>query len=141
MRLRWRRSRGKMMKWKKEEKREDKLRSYEFQSVDLLRRAMTHSSYSHENFRSLSILGLSVIQTSVSMKLLTKDLDVSAKEMNIKIAEVFNVEGCTLAPLPDRGRDWRRWLEFRRGRTCRRRWWFAPLRAIFSGVVMDSETR
>ncbi|CAK9162354.1 unnamed protein product [Ilex paraguariensis] len=53
---------------------------------------MTHSSYSEENNRALSILGESVIETWVSLRQLTKDIDVSPKDLNSLISEVSEVE-------------------------------------------------
>ena len=66
--------------------------SYTFKSIGLLRRAMTHASFSEENNKALSILGGSVIETTVSFQLLSKDIDVSAKELNRRISQVANVE-------------------------------------------------
>lgn len=65
---------------------------YEFQNIGLLRRAMTHSSYSEENNKAFSILGESIIETTVSLKLLTKDLDISSKDLNNWVSEVSKVE-------------------------------------------------
>ncbi|KAG6745993.1 hypothetical protein POTOM_050503 [Populus tomentosa] len=42
---------------------------YAFKNIGYLRRAMTHSSFSEENNKALSILGSNVIDTSVSMAL------------------------------------------------------------------------
>ncbi|KAM7475547.1 hypothetical protein LguiB_022790 [Lonicera macranthoides] len=66
--------------------------NYTFQSVDLLRRAMTHASYSQENNKALSVLGSSLIETSVSLRLLTKDIDISAKDLNHWISEMSKVD-------------------------------------------------
>lgn len=66
--------------------------SYTFQSIDLLRRAMTHSSFSEENNKALSILGASAIETSVSLQFLKKDIDASAKDLNHRILEISQVE-------------------------------------------------
>ncbi|KAL0307954.1 UNVERIFIED_CONTAM: protein NUCLEAR FUSION defective [Sesamum angustifolium] len=66
--------------------------NYTFKSVGLLRRAMTHASFSEENNKALSILGASVIETSVSLQSLIKDVDISAKDLNLKIADVSKVE-------------------------------------------------
>ncbi|KAJ8771853.1 hypothetical protein K2173_027030 [Erythroxylum novogranatense] len=60
--------------------------------MGLLRRAMTHSSFSEENNKALSILGSSVIDTSVSLHSLAKDIDMSPKELNRLIAEISKVE-------------------------------------------------
>ncbi|XP_010678735.2 protein NUCLEAR FUSION DEFECTIVE 2 [Beta vulgaris subsp. vulgaris] len=66
--------------------------NYTFDRIDLLRRAMTHASFSEENNRALSILGTSIIETSVSFRYLLDDIDTSSKSLNLKIAEVCNVE-------------------------------------------------
>lgn len=59
----------------------------------MLRRAMTHSSYSEENNKALSVLGESVIETSVALQSLRRDVDISAKDLNLAIAEASKVEG------------------------------------------------
>lgn len=70
--------------------------SYTFEKIDLLRRAMTHASFSEENNRALSIFGASVIETAVSFQSLSKDIDFSSKDLNRIIAEVSKVESsCT----------------------------------------------
>ncbi|GMY24619.1 protein NUCLEAR FUSION DEFECTIVE 2 isoform X2 [Fagus crenata] len=69
---------------------------YPFQNLSLLRRAMTHASFSEENNRALSILGVNVIETSVSLRLLGNDIDISSKELNRRLAEISKVESsCT----------------------------------------------
>ncbi|XP_061338670.1 protein NUCLEAR FUSION DEFECTIVE 2 [Gastrolobium bilobum] len=65
---------------------------YTFKSISLLRRAMTHASFSEENNKAFSILGASVIETSVSFQLLSKDVDVSAKELNTRLSQISNVD-------------------------------------------------
>lgn len=54
---------------------------------------MTHSSYSEENNKALSILGESVIETSLALQSLIKDVDISSKDLNNLISEVSKVEG------------------------------------------------
>ncbi|RAL41200.1 unnamed protein product [Cuscuta campestris] len=71
--------------------------NYTFQDVALLRRAMTHSSYSAENNKVLSIFGEGVIETAVSMQLLVKDIDVSSKELHEEISRVSKVESSCAA--------------------------------------------
>ncbi|XP_021718970.1 protein NUCLEAR FUSION DEFECTIVE 2-like [Chenopodium quinoa] len=66
--------------------------NYTFHRIDLLRRAMTHASFSEENNRALSILGTSIIETSVSFRYLLNDMDISSKTLNRVIAEACNVE-------------------------------------------------
>ncbi|XVF54154.1 hypothetical protein PTKIN_Ptkin05aG0158000 [Pterospermum kingtungense] len=65
---------------------------YNFKSVGLLRRAMTHASFSEENNKALSILGTRVIETSVLLRSLQKDIDISSKELNNLLMEISNVE-------------------------------------------------
>lgn len=66
--------------------------NYSFTNIGLLRRAMTHSSFSEENYRSLSILGASIIEESVSLWYLGKDIDISAKDLNRHILEMSKVD-------------------------------------------------
>ncbi|XP_057422318.1 protein NUCLEAR FUSION DEFECTIVE 2-like isoform X2 [Lotus japonicus] len=65
---------------------------YNFKTISLLRRAMTHASFSEENNKALSILGAAVIETSASFHLISKDIDISAKELNRRLSQVSNVE-------------------------------------------------
>ncbi|KAK2999627.1 hypothetical protein RJ639_023261 [Escallonia herrerae] len=62
------------------------------QKIGLLRRAMTHASFSEENNKALSILGEHVIESTVSLKSLTNDIEMSAKELNRLVTEVSKVE-------------------------------------------------
>lgn len=58
---------------------------------------MTHPSFSEENNRALSILGASAVQTFVAMRYLQKDIDIPAKELSRRMAEIANVEkSCSL---------------------------------------------
>ncbi|KAG5618325.1 hypothetical protein H5410_018149 [Solanum commersonii] len=61
---------------------------YTFQDVELLRRALTHASYSGENNRALSVLGEKVIEGSVSLQLLSKDIDISPKDLSRVIMDL-----------------------------------------------------
>ncbi|KAM3318955.1 protein NUCLEAR FUSION DEFECTIVE 2 isoform X1 [Capsicum chacoense] len=61
---------------------------YTFQDVELLRRALTHASYSGENNRALSILGEKVIEGSISLQLLSKNIDMSPKDLNRVIVDL-----------------------------------------------------
>ncbi|XP_022767475.1 protein NUCLEAR FUSION DEFECTIVE 2-like isoform X2 [Durio zibethinus] len=65
---------------------------YTFKSISLLRRAMTHASFSEENNKALSVLGTHVIETSASLRSLEKDIDMSSKELNKLISEISKVE-------------------------------------------------
>ncbi|XP_050223305.1 protein NUCLEAR FUSION DEFECTIVE 2-like [Mercurialis annua] len=66
--------------------------NYSFTNVGLLHRAMTHPSFSQENNRALSIMGSNVIDTFVSLYWLSKDIDISSKELNRRVADVSNVK-------------------------------------------------
>ncbi|KAF8090885.1 hypothetical protein N665_0462s0022 [Sinapis alba] len=70
---------------------------YKFTNINLLRRAMTHASFSQENNKALSIFGAHLIETSVSLHLLSKDIDTSSKALTRLILEVSNVDSsCAL---------------------------------------------
>lgn len=53
---------------------------------------MTHASFSEENNKAFSIFGATIIDTSVSFHLLSKDVDVSAKELNRRLSQIANVD-------------------------------------------------
>ncbi|KAG2269439.1 hypothetical protein Bca52824_063994 [Brassica carinata] len=58
---------------------------------------MTHASFSQENNKALSIFGSHLIETSVSLQLLSQDIDTSSKALTRLIAEVSNVDSsCAL---------------------------------------------
>ncbi|KAK6924875.1 Ribonuclease III domain [Dillenia turbinata] len=65
---------------------------YKFQNIGLLRRAMTHSSFSEENNKALGIFGKTLISTSVSLQCLNKNIDMPGKDLNARISEISNVE-------------------------------------------------
>ncbi|KAL2936022.1 Protein NUCLEAR FUSION DEFECTIVE 2 [Bienertia sinuspersici] len=65
---------------------------YTFNRIHLLRRAVTHASFSEENNRALSILGISIVETSVSFQYLQNDIDISSDTLNHEIQQVCNVE-------------------------------------------------
>ncbi|XP_042477840.1 protein NUCLEAR FUSION DEFECTIVE 2 [Macadamia integrifolia] len=67
---------------------------YKFQSKVLLRRAMTHTSFSGENNKALSILGEGVIETSVALSSLSQDAEISGKDLNLRIIDVSEVSAC-----------------------------------------------
>lgn len=74
------------------------IHSYSFDNVQLLVRAVTHASFSKENNKVLSILGLSVIEASLTLDLLNRNMDISAKDLNLKISEMIKVEtSCTVS--------------------------------------------
>ncbi|KAK4756283.1 hypothetical protein SAY87_006410 [Trapa incisa] len=73
------------------------LHSYTFKDIGLLRRAMTHSSFSEENTRALGILGSNIIDVSVSFQVLRKNVEISPKDLNRRISEISKVESsCAL---------------------------------------------
>ncbi|KAK4774309.1 hypothetical protein SAY86_009244 [Trapa natans] len=70
---------------------------YTFKDIGLLRRAMTHSSFSEENNRALGILGSNIIDASVSFQVLRKNVEISPKDLNRRISEISKVESsCAL---------------------------------------------
>ncbi|KAL6177444.1 hypothetical protein ACLB2K_048970 [Fragaria x ananassa] len=70
---------------------------YNFQNIGLLRCAMTHASFSEENNKALSILGANIIETSASLRLLGKNIEITAKEMNRRISEISKIESSCAA--------------------------------------------
>ncbi|XP_057473275.1 protein NUCLEAR FUSION DEFECTIVE 2-like [Actinidia eriantha] len=71
--------------------------NYTFESIGLLRRAMTHASFSEENNKALSILGANVIDASVALRSLVKDVDISAKDLSRRISEISSVDSSCAA--------------------------------------------
>ncbi|PIN04807.1 Ribonuclease III [Handroanthus impetiginosus] len=67
--------------------------NYTFKNIGLLGRAMTHASFSEENNKALSVLGASVIETSVALQALIKNVDILAKDLNLRISDASKVEG------------------------------------------------
>ncbi|KAK9278475.1 hypothetical protein L1049_028041 [Liquidambar formosana] len=65
--------------------------NHTFQDIGLLRRAMTHASYSEENNKALSVLGTFIIETSVSLHYLRKNIDISGKDLSRRVAEISKV--------------------------------------------------
>lgn len=53
---------------------------------------MTHTSFSKENNKAFIILSANVIETSISFHLLSKDVDVSSKELNRRLSQITNVD-------------------------------------------------
>lgn len=67
---------------------------YSFKSEYLLKRAMTHSSYSIDNYRPFSILGLHAVEVSASLRAVQADPNVSAKDLTARVTADTNAEGC-----------------------------------------------
>ncbi|WCJ36049.1 Protein NUCLEAR FUSION DEFECTIVE 2 [Euphorbia peplus] len=61
--------------------------NYSFENDSLLRRAMTHPSFSEENNKAIAVVGLNVINTFVAIRSVGKDIDVSSKDLNRLIAQ------------------------------------------------------
>ncbi|GFZ12036.1 ribonuclease III family protein [Actinidia rufa] len=58
---------------------------------------MTHASFSEENNKALSILGANVIDASVALRSLVKDVDISAKDLSRRISEISSVDSSCAA--------------------------------------------
>ncbi|KAJ8637237.1 hypothetical protein MRB53_011504 [Persea americana] len=69
---------------------------YQFQTVDLLRRAMTHPSYSRDNNKILSYLGLRTIQSTASLRLISRDPEMSPKDLDRRITEISREDACAV---------------------------------------------
>uniref|UniRef100_A0A0D9W1J8 RNase III domain-containing protein n=1 Tax=Leersia perrieri TaxID=77586 RepID=A0A0D9W1J8_9ORYZ len=70
---------------------------YEFRSPDLLRRAMTHASYSRENGRALAVLGLAAAQSAASLRALAADHDASASAVSRRARDASAESACAAA--------------------------------------------
>ncbi|KAF5734185.1 Ribonuclease 3 [Tripterygium wilfordii] len=69
---------------------------YNFKKIDLLRRAMTHPSFSEENNKALSVLGADVIDSSISLRFLQKNIDMSSKDLNERKLEISKQSSCAV---------------------------------------------
>lgn len=67
---------------------------YAFRAPDLLRRAMTHASYSRENGRALAVLGLSASQSAAALGALAADNDAAASAVRSRASEAASVAAC-----------------------------------------------
>jgi dsRNA-specific ribonuclease len=70
---------------------------YAFRSPDLLRRAMTHASYSRENGRALAVLGLAASQSAAALRALAADRDASASAVSRRTSEAAGEAACAAA--------------------------------------------
>ncbi|KAJ1703498.1 hypothetical protein LUZ63_003277 [Rhynchospora breviuscula] len=70
---------------------------YDFKSIDLLKQALTHPSYSQENNRALSILGLSSAEAAASLQLLANNADASASSVSSAVADASSLSKCAAA--------------------------------------------
>ncbi|TVU44230.1 hypothetical protein EJB05_03666, partial [Eragrostis curvula] len=67
---------------------------YDFRAPELLRRAMTHASYSRENGRALAVLGLAASQSAAALQALANDHDAAASVVAHRATEVASEAVC-----------------------------------------------
>lgn len=67
---------------------------YAFRAPDLLRRAMTHASYSRENGRALAVLGLAASQSAAALAALAADNDAAASAVTGRASEAASEAVC-----------------------------------------------
>ncbi|PWA78160.1 ribonuclease III domain-containing protein [Artemisia annua] len=72
----------------------ERIIDYKFQNIWYLRRAMTHSSYSDENNKDLSIIGLGIINATVARDTFTRRLNSSSKAVNDRLSMTNNENVC-----------------------------------------------
>ncbi|OEL32170.1 hypothetical protein BAE44_0006811 [Dichanthelium oligosanthes] len=70
---------------------------YAFGAPDLLRRAMTHASYSRENGRALAVLGLAAAQSAAALGTLAADNDAAASAVSRRASEAASEAACAAA--------------------------------------------
>ncbi|XP_047071444.1 protein NUCLEAR FUSION DEFECTIVE 2 [Lolium rigidum] len=70
---------------------------YAFRSPDLLRRAMTHASYSRENGRALAVLGLAASQSAAALRALAADRDAPAAAVSRAARDAAGEAACAAA--------------------------------------------
>lgn len=70
---------------------------YQFKSVDLLRQAMTHPSYSLDNNHALSLLGLNAMDAAAALSLVAVDPNTSPAAFNARIAKISGIDNCVSA--------------------------------------------
>ncbi|KAB8094531.1 hypothetical protein EE612_021727 [Oryza sativa] len=71
--------------------------AYRFHAPDLLRRAMTHASYSRENGRALAVLGLAASQSAAALRALAADHDASASAVSRRARDASGEAACVAA--------------------------------------------
>ncbi|KAF0906219.1 hypothetical protein E2562_009235 [Oryza meyeriana var. granulata] len=71
--------------------------AYDFRAPDLLRRAMTHASYSRENGRALAVLGLAAAQSAAALRALVADHDASASAVSRRARDASEEAACVAA--------------------------------------------
>uniref|UniRef100_A0A1D1ZIU9 Ribonuclease 3 n=1 Tax=Anthurium amnicola TaxID=1678845 RepID=A0A1D1ZIU9_9ARAE len=67
---------------------------YTFKSPGLLRRAVTHPSYSRDNYRPLGVLGLHAVRAVVSLRALAADPDASPGDLARRVADDTDGDAC-----------------------------------------------
>ncbi|XP_062213064.1 protein NUCLEAR FUSION DEFECTIVE 2 [Phragmites australis] len=70
---------------------------HSFRAPDLLRRAMTHASYSRENGRALAVLGLAAAQSAAAIRSLSADHDATASAVARRAREAASEAACAAA--------------------------------------------
>ncbi|AQK61531.1 RNA binding protein precursor [Zea mays] len=70
---------------------------YAFRAPALLRRAMTHSSYSHENGRALAVLGLAAAESAAALRALAADADAAPSAVSRAASEAASGPACARA--------------------------------------------
>ncbi|XP_020176134.1 protein NUCLEAR FUSION DEFECTIVE 2 [Aegilops tauschii subsp. strangulata] len=70
---------------------------YAFRSPDLLRRAMTHASYSRENGRALAVLGLAAAESAAALRALAADRDAPASAVSRAARDAAGEPACAAA--------------------------------------------
>ncbi|CAN6291036.1 unnamed protein product [Urochloa humidicola] len=70
---------------------------YAFRAPDLLRRAMTHASYSRENGRALAVLGLAAAQSAAALGALAADNDAASSAVSRRASEAASEVACAAA--------------------------------------------
>ncbi|XP_031492449.1 protein NUCLEAR FUSION DEFECTIVE 2 isoform X1 [Nymphaea colorata] len=67
---------------------------YEFKDVGILRRAMTHPSFSEENHRALGVAGVYLIQSAVAVRYLSNDPEISGSDLSSKVVKMSDGSAC-----------------------------------------------
>ncbi|KAL6909357.1 hypothetical protein ACP4OV_001638 [Aristida adscensionis] len=70
---------------------------YGFRDPGLLRRAMTHASYSRENGRALAVLGLAASQSAAALRALADDHDAAASAVSRRARGAAAEAACAAA--------------------------------------------
>ncbi|WVZ61337.1 hypothetical protein U9M48_011235 [Paspalum notatum var. saurae] len=70
---------------------------YTFRAPGLLRRAMTHASYSRDNGRALAVLGLAASESAAALRALAADSDATASAVSRRASEAASEVACAAA--------------------------------------------